>query len=130
MRETVGFLFQKIYTLHSTLKLKLWVSCHGNLLCEPNLLAGRITSKDPVKIYHSQIFIFYTRTTAFQSRPLKSKRKFLLPFAVVIFCSMALFWDLPTLPCAYIESPRHQRTSKDPKYRTAGNNDNRMTLFK
>lgn len=38
MRETPGLQFQK------ERYLKLWLSNHGKLLCEPNLLTGRFTS--------------------------------------------------------------------------------------
>ena len=38
----------------------------------------------------------------------------MFPFAVVIFGSMALFWDLPALPCAYMESLRQGEQQRDP----------------
>ena len=50
-------------------------------------------------------------------------------FAVVIFGGMVLFWKLPALPCAYMESLRQGAQQPRPQVQSrACNSDNRNDI--
>ena len=65
-----------------------------------------------------------------QSRPLQSKRKLLLTFAVVLFDGMTLCFSLPFHVLTWKGQGR-ESSSKDPRYRTEqATMTIKMTLFK